>query len=86
MFQVFQKYNGGMGGVDLSDQLISSYDVLIKSVRWWKTLFFHSVDIAATNAYILFRQWQILNDDIPQLKRGKSTFVLRIISECIFSC
>lgn len=37
---LIHEYNKGMLGVDKSNQLIGSYDVLMKSVRWWKTLFF----------------------------------------------
>nr|XP_037274775.1 piggyBac transposable element-derived protein 4-like [Rhipicephalus microplus] len=53
--KLVDEYNAGMLGVDKSDQMIASYNVLIKCVRWWKTLFFHSVDIACVNSYVIFQ-------------------------------
>jgi len=34
-----------MNGVDKSDQLLAKYNLLRKCVKWWKTLFFHMVDM-----------------------------------------
>ena len=53
---LLKRYNAGMGGVDLSDQLVQSYQVLRRTRKWWKALFFHILDIAATNAYIIHSQ------------------------------
>jgi Transposase IS4 len=47
-------YNRYMGGVDLVDQLKGYYGIDRKSKRWWIRLFFHFVDLAVTNAYILY--------------------------------
>jgi hypothetical protein len=66
---LIQEYNKYMSGVDRSDQLLSNYSVWIKSMRWWKTLFFHLIDIACVNSCILFKLMMKKFPDAPQLQR-----------------
>ena len=47
-------YNSSMGGVDKSDQYFSYHNTLRRTVRYWKTLFYHAVDIAVVNSFILY--------------------------------
>ena len=49
-----QKYNISMGGVDLSDQYLAYHNVLRHTVLYWKTLFYHGLDIGVVNSFILY--------------------------------
>lgn len=49
-------YNLHKLGVDRSDQLISYYGFSRKSIKWWKKLFFHFLDLTIANAYILYNK------------------------------
>ena len=71
-----ERYNKFMNGVDKSDQLLSKYNILRKCLRWWKTLFFHLIDIAIVNGYILFQEYRRQNKDNPSLERPKSYALL----------
>lgn len=66
-----KRYNKYMNGVDKSDQHLSNYNILRKCVRWWKTLFFHLVDIAVVNGFILFQDHRAKNPDNDFLRRPK---------------
>ncbi|XP_017542257.2 piggyBac transposable element-derived protein 4-like [Pygocentrus nattereri] len=49
-------YNKYMGGVDLSDQRLQNYTTRRKTYSWYKTFFFHFLDMAVVNAYLLYRE------------------------------
>ena len=67
--QLVHDYNCNMGGVDKSDQLIGKYKTLRPTVKYWKTLFYHFLDIARVNSYIMMQDWRAKNPDIPELQR-----------------
>ena len=54
--KVVQEYNKNMGGVDLSDMLISLHRTSIKTKRWYLKVLYHCVDIAKVNAWLLYRR------------------------------
>jgi len=46
-------YNKHMGGVDLTDFLISCYRHTLKHKRWYLRIFFHFLNIGITNSWII---------------------------------
>jgi len=54
--KVVDTYNKHMGGVDLLDSLTGLYRCRIRSKKWYHRLFFHLVDIAVVNAWLLYKR------------------------------
>lgn len=49
-------YNQHMGGVDLMDQQLSYYSLTQRrTLKWWKKVFWHLIDITVVNSWIIFR-------------------------------
>jgi hypothetical protein len=48
-------YNQNMGAVDKTYMQISFVESVRKTVKWYKKLFFHLMDLSILNAYILFK-------------------------------
>ena len=61
-----KEYNKYMGGVDKSDQYIQYHRVLRQTKKYWKTMFFHTIEIAVTNAFLLF-QWRRMQSGLPRI-------------------
>ena len=47
-------YNKYMGGVDLTDQMVTVYKLDQKKRKWWRKVFFHMLMVAIYNAFIVF--------------------------------
>jgi|UniRef100_A0A2S2R0L1 hypothetical protein len=50
------EYNRNMSGIDRSDQMISYYSSPKKTIRWYKKVIFHLLDISMWNAYYLYKK------------------------------
>lgn len=49
-------YNKYMGGVDLSDQISSLYEIDRKSQKWWRKTFYKLLLTAVSNAWIIYKE------------------------------
>lgn len=49
------EYNQYMSGVDRLDQMISYYSTPRKTIRWYKKVLFHLIDVTIWNAYYLYK-------------------------------
>lgn len=49
-------YNENMGLVDKSDMQISFSECIRKTIKWYKKLFFHLLDLSMLNVYILYKE------------------------------
>ncbi|XP_030585237.1 activating transcription factor 7-interacting protein 1 isoform X2 [Archocentrus centrarchus] len=74
-------YNQHMVGLDLSDQLIGYYDILHKMKKWYKRFFFHAVDIAIVNAFILYQAQCKVKGQVPTHQKAfRETLAVELLS------
>jgi hypothetical protein len=79
----FHRYNQYMNAVDRSDQLLASHSVSRKCKKWWKALFFHLIDIAVVNGFLLFQQHRASNPDNPDLLRRSTYSMVDFMEEIV---
>ena len=77
--KVIAEYNSYMNGVDKSDQILSSHNILRKCFRWWKTLFF---DLIVVNSFILFDESQ-KHDKREEFRRPSGYSLLHFREELV---
>ena len=63
-------YNKRMGGVDLADMLIALFQISVKTKRWYIRVFWHLLDIAEVNGWILYKRHR-MQQSIPQKDKKK---------------
>lgn len=49
-------YNKYMGGVDRTDQLLQPYEIATKSLKWYKKLAIHFLQLAMLNSFLLYKK------------------------------
>lgn len=59
-------YDQKMGAVDRSNQMVENYKLGIKTMKWWKKLIFHIINIAIVNSYILYKENCSFNNAMVQ--------------------
>ncbi|XP_067283804.1 piggyBac transposable element-derived protein 4-like isoform X2 [Pseudorasbora parva] len=65
-----KEYNRCMGGVDPSDALISYYKVIRKTQKWYHTFFYHFLDIAIMNAFLLYKHITKDKGEVPMHQKA----------------
>ncbi|CAK1591024.1 unnamed protein product [Parnassius mnemosyne] len=59
--EVVKDYNANMNFVDKFDQLKSCYAIERKSRKWWHRIFFHFLDCALVNSFVIYKNLQKLD-------------------------
>lgn len=54
--KIAKEYNAHMGGVDLMDSYLGRYKIRTKSRKWYIRLFYHMIDMAVINSWVLYRK------------------------------
>ncbi|CAB3241853.1 unnamed protein product [Arctia plantaginis] len=54
-------YNNFMPGIDLQDQMLAYYPVQRKTLRWYKKLFVHMLQMSLSNAMYLYNKFSATN-------------------------
>ncbi len=73
-----QNYNENMGAIDLVDMQSSFTECIRKTVKWYKKVFFHIVDMASINSFYLYKT---KNSKNIQLKEFRLQLIKNIISK-----
>ncbi|XP_041757843.1 piggyBac transposable element-derived protein 4 [Coregonus clupeaformis] len=63
-------YNKRKGSSLISDQLIQYFSVQQKTMRWYHCLFYHFVDIATTNSFLIHKELRKENGTEPMTKQA----------------
>lgn len=62
---IIREYNYHMGGVDLMDGLLGRYHIRLKTSKWTLRLFYHLIDMAMVNAYLLYKRIHKESPSLP---------------------
>ena len=56
---VMIEYNQYMLGVDKLDQLVSYYNFVHRTVKWWRKVFFVIIEVVVVNSHIIYKEHSI---------------------------
>lgn len=74
--KIIKEYNAHMGGVDLLDSFIGRYHITMKSRKWTMRLFYHFLDLAVINSWVMFKKVNNIKGNDQLLNLG--TFRLEL--------
>lgn len=70
--EVVVEYDKYMGGVDRSDQMVSYATFNCRTLKWWKRVVFHVLNLAVVNAYLAYKHHVGAASRLPQ-EAGEGT-------------
>lgn len=73
-------YTKHMGGVDRADHVISSYQFMRRTKKWYRKLFFWLLEVSTINSYILYKSLQEDNNRPPM---SHKQFRLRLVEDLV---
>lgn len=88
-------YNKSMGGVDRQDQFMAYYPCARKTIRWYKKIGLHIIQLLLLNAYLLHKKYhaprksfydyrlEIIKNLLPEgMQKNKNITPLHFVSHC----
>ncbi|GBP75204.1 PiggyBac transposable element-derived protein 4 [Eumeta japonica] len=81
--EVVMVYNSCMNYVDKFDQLKSTYAIDRKSHKWWHRIFFHFLDCAVINSFLVYKELQ--KNHHPELDKMESKDFRRSVYQGILA-
>ncbi|CAG5026014.1 unnamed protein product [Parnassius apollo] len=74
--KVLAEYNKYMSGIDRQDQMLSYYPCERKTLRWYKKLFVHILQMQVLNAYIIYNRYSGKNLNMYDFRMALSEELL----------
>ncbi|XP_054257551.1 piggyBac transposable element-derived protein 4-like [Macrosteles quadrilineatus] len=73
-------YTKHMGGVDRADHVISSYQFMRRTKKWYRKLFFWLLEVSTINSYILYKS---LQEDNNRVAMSHKQFRLSLVEDLV---